>query len=680
MSDSRPSDRIALDLHSGAHSALVPELTTLVAENPLRERLIQLFMAALHSSGRTAEALETFHKARGRLIEELGVEPGAALQHEYRRLLGTASPGLGGPVSHPVPRQLPSDISAFAGRTEPTSYLNRLLDEHERIGEPLLLALNGFPGSGKTTLAVHWAHGVADRFPDGNLYVNLRGFGQAAPAPEPVAVLRGFLDALGVPPDQIPDGLDECAARYRSLLAGRRILVILDNARDEDQVRPLLPGSGGSCAVVTSRHQLTGLATQQSAWSLHVDMIEPSEARALLERRLGRDRVAADPAAVSRIIERCAGLPLSLAIVAAQADARDGFSLAAIADELETSEPVLDAFSSLDATSDLRTVFSWSYRGLSRDAARLFRLLGLHWGPDFAVEAAASLSGLPVRDTRRLVDELCRMRLLIELAPGRFAFHDLLGAYAAELVDAIDTASDRRQAVRRLLDHYLHSAHAAADLMAPYRLPALTAEPSLHAIICAPVDHNHATSWFEAEHAALMNALACAHRAEFGESAWLLAPPFAIHLRRQGLDSEWLTVQRLAVAAAERSDDLPAKCCREALEAATELDDPVGIAVSLDSLGFTQAMLGRYESAIDSYRRSAALLRGHGEKNLAAVTLVRLGEAYQAVGDHDAVVEAWKSALRTLEELGHPDADHVRARLSRATARRGAPTMPGPRS
>jgi DNA-binding SARP family transcriptional activator/tetratricopeptide (TPR) repeat protein len=768
--------RIALDLRSSAHRELVPELTTLVAQNPLRERLVQLLMSALHRSGRTAEGLEVYQRARRSLIDELGIEPGPDLRDEYRRLLGAPAEER---AVQPVPRQLPSGISAFAGRVEALAALDSLLSRHEDGGAPLVVTLNGLPGAGKTTLAVHWARSVAERFPGGSLYVNLRGFGPAAPAVDPAEALRGFLVALGIPGERIPDGLDARAAAYRSMTADRRMLVLLDNARDEDQVRPLLPVSGGSCAVVASRRQLTGLAAKQGARALHVDMVNPVEARDLLERRLG-DRVRAEPEAVERIVRRCAGLPLSLAIVAARTEARGAFPLAAIADELDSAVPVLDAFESHDATVDLRTVFSWSYRGLGPDAARQFRLLGLHWGPDFGVEAAASLAGQPVRETRRLLDELCRMRLLVEAAPGRFGFHDLLAAYAAELAEAVDTASDRRDALRRLLDHCLHSAHAAADAMAPYRLPALDVEASAGSITCVPRDHEQAAAWFASEHTSLANAMVFADRSGFEEYVWRLAPPYAIHLRRQGRGAELLAARSLAAAAAERSGDAPAeaaafqqlaaaqirfgdpreaernlqaalqryrdlgdlegeaetsmiKCLfgdaagdytvtleaalksldlfrrtgngpgqaralnnigfshtmlgdyeraaafgREALEASEKLGDPVGVAVSLDSLGLALALLGRYEEAIDCYRRSATLLLERGEKSLAAVTLTRLGEAHQAVGDHEAVVEVWKRALATFEELNHPGADELRARL--AVERHAATTRRAPRS
>jgi hypothetical protein len=289
-------------------------------------------------------------------------------------------------------------------------------------------------------LAVHRAHRVADRFPDGQLYVNLRGFHPTGQAMDPAEAVRGFLDALGTPPERIPASLDAQAALYRSTLAGKRVLVVLDNARDAEHVRPLLPGTPTVMVVVTSRSQLTGLVAE-GAHPITLDLLTTAEARGLLARRLGIDRVTAEPDAVDGIITACARLPLALTVAAARAATHPGFPLAAGAAELSAARGLLDTLAADDPATDVRAVFSWSYQALAAPAARLFRLLGLHPGPDTCAPAAASLAGQPLPDVRRTLAELARANLITEYAPGRYGFHDLLRTHAADLTHGIDTSS-----------------------------------------------------------------------------------------------------------------------------------------------------------------------------------------------------------------------------------------------
>jgi transcriptional regulator with XRE-family HTH domain len=293
----------------------------------------------------------------------------------------------------PVPAQLPADVAGFVGRTDHLSRLTKLLDSGDRPATVVISAIAGTAGVGKTALAVHWAHQALDRFPDGQLYINLRGFDPAGTAATPAEVVRSFLDALDVPGQRVPAGLDAQTALYRSLLADRRMLVLLDNARDAEQVRPLLPGTPGCLVLVTSRNQLAGLIAGAGALPLPLDLLHPDEARDLLARRLGADRVAAEPAAVDGIIERCARLPLALAIVAARAAIQPGLPLAALADELRHLHDRLDTLATGDPGTDVRSVFSWSYQQLSRPAARLFRLLGVHPGPDLSASARPGTPG-----------------------------------------------------------------------------------------------------------------------------------------------------------------------------------------------------------------------------------------------------------------------------------------------
>jgi NB-ARC domain len=292
-----------------------------------------------------------------------------------------------------VPRQLPGAVCGFAGRVTELDELTGLLNSARTGGTVVISAIEGTAGIGKTALAVHWAHQVAGRFPDGQLHVNLRGFDPAGTPMTSAVAVRGFLDALDVPPERIPVSVDAQAALYRSLLAGRRVLVVLDNARDAGQVRPLLPGSSGCMVIVTSRNRLTSLIAE-GARPLTVDLLTVTDARQLLAGHLGASRMAAEPDAVEDIITACSRLPLALAIVAARASAHPSFPLTALADELRDAQDRLEVLNGGEAAANARAVFSWSCRQLSTEAARLFRLLGLHPGPDITAPAAAALPAL----------------------------------------------------------------------------------------------------------------------------------------------------------------------------------------------------------------------------------------------------------------------------------------------
>jgi hypothetical protein len=382
-----------------------------------------------------------------------------------------------------VPRQLPVAARHFAGRAGALTVLAGLAAEAggaDGAGRAMVISvIEGTAGIGKTALAVHFAHQVAGDFPDGQLYVNLRGFDPAGPPMTPGEAVHIFLDALGVRAGQLPASLDAQVGLYRSLLAGRRMLVLLDNARDAGQVRPLLPASPGCLVLVTSRSQLTGLAAAEGAMPLALDLLTGEEAKELLAARLGGDRLAADPAAAQELTGLCARLPLALAIAAARAATQPALPLADLAAELRDAGGRLDALDAGDAAASVRAVFSWSYQQLDAAAARMFRLLGLHPGPAIGTPAAASLAGLPPRPARTVLTELTRAHLLAEPAPGRFAFHDLLRAYAAERAQADEGGTERHAAVHRMLDHYLHTACPAALLIHPTSQTMILAHISL---------------------------------------------------------------------------------------------------------------------------------------------------------------------------------------------------------
>jgi transcriptional regulator with XRE-family HTH domain len=337
-----------------------------------------------------------------------------------------------------VPRFLPLAVRGLVGRDSQLAALSQMLDQVS--GTALVIAISGIAGVGKTALAVHWAHRITAKFPDGQLFVNLRGFSPHSTRSASVDVICGLLDALGVCPEQVPASLENLAGLYRSLIAGKRLLIVLDNARDEQQARLLLPGSPGCLAIVTSRNQLTGLSAAEGAHLLTLDVLTDGEARTLLAARLGTDRTDAEPEAVAEIVTLSAGLPLALAVIAARAAARPKFSLSALAAEWRHAPSRLDALDSGDPAVSVRTVFSWSCQQLTPAAAEMFRLLGLHLGSDITVPAAASLAGILPCEAHLELAELARENLIIEHAPGRYLLHDLLRLYAAE--QTRDHASD----------------------------------------------------------------------------------------------------------------------------------------------------------------------------------------------------------------------------------------------
>ncbi len=483
--------RLSLELELGRHEAAVPELLALRDAHPLREAVSELLLTALYRCGRRAEALEAYASTCQVLADELGIEPGPSLRAVHARILGGDPsftrpvpegsagdvPAPQGPAPHTRaggsgPAQLPADLPLFTGRRAELDRLSALLPEGDGPpGTAVIVVVDGMAGTGKTALAVHWAHRIAHRFPDGSLYVNLRGYDPHGSPMPPDSVTEMFLVALGVAPQAVPEGLDAQAALYRSILADRRVLIVLDNARDAGQVRPLLPGTPGSLVLVTSRSRLGGLVAQQGAHPVTPGLLSAGESYELLSRRLGRARVDAEPEAVAAIIESCARLPLALAIVASRAAHHPGFRLADVAQELRYDHGSLDAFAGDDPGTDARAVFSWSYQALSPEAAGLFRALALHPGPDITTAAAVALAGAPPRGVRALLTELTGASLLIERAPGRFVFHDLLRAFSGELADVEDSENIRGAALLRMYDHFLRTAHHASSVLDPSRGP-----------------------------------------------------------------------------------------------------------------------------------------------------------------------------------------------------------------
>jgi tetratricopeptide (TPR) repeat protein/transcriptional regulator with XRE-family HTH domain len=582
----------------------------------------------------------------------------------------------------PIPHQLPAAVGGFVGRAAEVEALSLLLDEvsDSGPGTVVISAIGGTAGVGKTALALHWAHQAADRFCDGQLYVNLRGFDASGTAATTAEAVRGFLDALGVPPARIPASPDAQAGLYRSLLAGRRMLIVLDNARDERQVRPLLPASPGSLVVVTSRNQLVGLAASDGARLLILNVLTRREAIQLLTARLGASRAAAEPDAVAGIAGLCAYLPLALTVAAARAASRPGFPISALAAELRDAADRLDALNAGDPAASVRAVFSWSYTHLSDDSARMFRLLGLHPGPDLTVPAAASLAGVDEPEARRMLLELTRVCLIAEHVPGRYAFHDLLRAYATAEAYARDNGPERAAATGRVFDHYLHTAHRADELLKRNRArEAATTLPPPGAVAEQVADYDQAMAWFQAEHEVLLMLVGQAAQVGLDTYAWQLTELLTTSLDRRGHWGSSAYAQRIALAAAERLADQDKQAsahralgqslnrlgCREdarvhfgqALGLYRQLGDRIGQGRAFSSLGAISDSEGQHRDALEHSLQAYELFRAAGDRGWQATVLNNIGWCHGQLGDYEQALACAQQAISLHQELGRRESE-----------------------
>ncbi|MFF3380849.1 ATP-binding protein [Streptomyces sp. NPDC002680] len=596
------------------------------------------------------------------------------------------------PATKSAPAQLPPAHPGFSGRTEQLGALDALLDggkdQLPTTGAVVISAIAGTAGVGKTALALHWASRVAARFPDGQLYVNLRGFHPSGAVMTSAEAVRVFLDAFEVPAERVPAGAEAQVGLYRSLCAGKRVLVLLDNARDAEQVRPLLPGASGCLALVTSRNQLTGLVASDGAHPLRVDLLTMAEARELLAHRLGPARLAEDPQAVTEIIDRCARLPLALSIVAARAATDPHFRLTRFAGELRATGAGagLDAFTDDDPATDVRAVFSWSYHRLSPAAARLFRLLGLHPGPDITAPAAAALTGLRPERVRPHLAELTRAHLIDQHTPGRYTLHDLLRAYATELTHEHDPEPGRHAALHRLLDHYLHTATTASENLSWYRDPIQPMDPLPNSTPEQLTGPAHALAWFTAELPNLTAAVRRAARAGFETHAWQLAWTMVAFFDLAGHWPEWVATHQQALDATRRSGDTVGEArtrrnlarvrsrqgrhqdalvhLRRSLGLGRELGDPVAQAQALRNmstvLGRMTAVPGgrdRHAEALDLARQALGLFRAAGHRIGEGRVLNQIGWHLSFLGEHRRAVDHSVQSLRILQELGDRDGE-----------------------
>jgi DNA-binding SARP family transcriptional activator/tetratricopeptide (TPR) repeat protein len=639
--------RLLIDarLELGHHHELVAELENLSREHWLDEPLHGQLMVALSRSGRQADALATYQRLRDALDEELGVLPGATIRDLHAAILrqdttvappdapvvGTSTGTLTAP--YPVPAQLPPAIVTFAGRDREATSLNDILDRTPKDTGPVVVSICGTAGVGKTALALHWTHRIKQEFPDGQLYVDLRGFDPGGRSMDPAEAVRGFLDALGVPHHRIPESPQAQVNLYRSMLAGKRMLILADNARDEHQVRPLLPGAPGCLVIVTSRNQLTGLIAASGAHPLTLDLPSVAEARQILARRLGSQRIRDEPEAVDDIIAHCARLPLALAIAAAPAALAPTVPLVDLAAQLREAVTTLSSFYAADPDTNIGAVFSWSYQTLSDPAARLFRLLGPCPAPDVTLPAAASLTGLPPADARPLLLELTRAHLISQTSPGRYGFHNLLRAYAIEQTQRHDSVEEQSAARHRFLDHYLHTAHTATLVLRPARDPITVSAPAPGVTLQPLADLDAALSWFQAEHPVLLATMARAADG-FDHHTWQLA---------------WTVMNYLTIRGYWRDNELAQQA---GLAAADRLGDPTAQAYAHRCLAKAYGELGRPADAQAHNEIALTLFDKAGNVIETATTHLNLGHFAGREGDiHRALIHAEK-AHRAYESVG----------------------------
>ncbi|MFC4033525.1 BTAD domain-containing putative transcriptional regulator [Streptomyces polygonati] len=696
--------RFDAELALGRHQGLTAELAALTGAHPLRESFHRQLMLALHRTHRQAEALAAFHKLRGTLVDELGVEPGPSVQAAYREILTTPSsaappttppPAAEEPAAgRPAPAQLPAEVPDFTGRVDALAALLRVIRPCPAAGgeppaaasttpgtgsgspTPRIVVISGMGGVGKTALAVRAAHLAQPAFPDGQLYADLRGFG-AGGARRPGDLLARFLGALGQECQPLPEHPDDRAVLLREALHGRRVLLVLDNAADAAQVVPLLPGCGDSAVIVTSRRTLADLP---GAVRLPLEPLNDDEQRELLASVCGAHRVAAEPAAAAGVLAACGGLPLALRIAGARLAARPNWPLTALADRLEPTGDRLRALSAGGLA--VEDTFAMSYvamrdspRPAEREAARAFRLLGL-W-PGYPLDpspAAVLLDRAPATAAEDVLEALVDAHLLQTPQPGRYTFHDLLGEYAATRAGHEIAPAERLRALRRLVVWYEASVAATADVLTPegHPIPPLDERPAVPA---ARFDGDEsAMRWLVRELPAVKEAIRVARTHRWPDVAWRLAAGLFGYAQAFWWTGEWQRCLEEAMACAQENEDVLGQawmhsrlgvahgmvdryddCAHHLLIAQRyfeEAGDLRGQAAMLTNLGGLHRGLGDYERALEYGRRSVALHLALGDVHRVATVLGNLGDAYLGAGDLAAAEGSYRQALAAWRERG----------------------------
>jgi DNA-binding SARP family transcriptional activator len=665
-----------VELAAQHHERVVADLTPLAALHPQRERMVGQLMLALHGSGHQAEALALYRRTRQALVDQLGVDPTPDLQALHKRILDNdvdpAGPATGKQITAGRPRRfLPRGAPDFTGRGTELAQLDAFAQEQQLASGMLVIsAIAGIGGVGKTALALHWAHRAAWRFPDGQLYVNLRGYGQRGPV-QPAEALGQLLRTLGLPPERIPTDVDEAAAVYRARLADSRTLILLDNAASADQVRPLLPGGSGNLVLVTSRDRLGGLIAYDGARRLTLDTLTPPESLQLLCQMLGAERVAAEREAAENLAAACGHLPLALRIAAANLADRSGDSIAAYAAELRSGDRLGLLAVDGDPHRTVAAVFGHSYRTLSATEQGFFQLLGLIPFADFTLPVAAALAGVPEGTASALLNRLLDACLVAEHASGRFAMHDLIREYAALKPH---NPAELTSACLRLLDFYLHTAFAAARLQYPQRDPIAIASAHPGVVPERLADRDAALNWFTAEHHNLMAAIELADRLRIDSHVGHIAWCIAVFLDRRGYWQDWVDTQQLALAAARRRRDLRAEAIahrslgvaytqlarhdqaethmREALGIYTRLKDRTGQAHAHFNLGISAGHQCRHREALRHRQRALELYRAVGHQSGQADALNAIAWELAQLGDYHRALAACNEAVDLLAELG----------------------------
>jgi DNA-binding SARP family transcriptional activator/tetratricopeptide (TPR) repeat protein len=681
-------------LRQGQHGSLISELSEAAPAHPADERLIGQLMLALYRSGRQADALRWFEQTRHRLADDFGADPSPELQALHQQIL-RLDPVLAVPApvvplrgAHDradqatatvVPRELPPDVGAFTGRAAELAGLDRLLalpapadvaDGPDQAEAVVISAVSGTAGVGKTALAVRWAHRAAGHFPDGQLYVNLRGYDPGEPMPAADA-LAGFLRSLGLTGPDIPADTDERAARYRTLMAGRRMLVLLDNASGAEQVRPLLPGAAGCRVLITSRDTLTGLVARDGARRLDLDLLPADDAITLLRTLIGA-RVDTEPDAAAMLATRCARLPLALRVAAELAAARPASPLAELADELADQQ---ERLALLDADEDpratVRAVFSWSYRNLDAPAAAAFRLLGTDPGPDLDSYAAAALTGTGLQQAHRVLRKLTRAHLIQPTAPDRYGLHDLLRAYARDLATAHDSEDQQRAALTRLFDYYLHTAATAAGTLFPAEQIARPAVSPATDIPALP-GPGAARTWLDTQLASLASVSAYAADHGWHGHATSLAVLLRSYLGTGGHYTRAVAIHTSARTAANAAGDRAAEAgalidlaatsmrnshwersaelLSQALPLCQEAGDLLGQARALGNLGLIACFQGRLGQSSAHLEQALALFRQTRSRKSETLTLAAIGNNHKFQGRYKEAAHCYQEALALARE------------------------------
>jgi len=676
--------RIETDLQLGSAENLIGEIRHLTGLHPMRERLHAQYMTALYRSGRRAEALDAFHEVRRLLVTELGIEPGSDLQRLHRQMLADDPALLSGPADQvaqvPVrlvlvtPRQLPPASRHFVAREGAMSALAGLLDQAG--GSVPVALIEGMAGVGKTTLAVKWAQEVADRFPDGQLFLNLRGFDPTDAPLAPGNAARMMLETLGIPAKHIPSSLHAQIALYRSITSGKRMLIVLDNVRNADQVRPLLPGGPGSVVLITSRIRLDSLVAVEGAHLVHLDVLSSDEARLLIRDRLSTQGNGATQDAVAELAALCGGLPLALSVAATRVCGNPRRILPAVIRELaDMRRQPAGGLNTGDESVDLYTVFSWSLNGLDPASVRMLELAGTHPGPDISVPAAASLAGVSAAEAARAMRQLAAANLLAEHSEGRFTLHDLIRSFAAERFCCTGKAQVRA-ALLRVCDHYLHTSHSAALLMFPGRdaiaLPPLSAGTTPESI----PDRTEAMTWFRAEHQVLLRIIGLAANLGFNRHAWQLPWVMTLYFSRTGSWQDWMSTQETALTAARLLGDRGAQArahralgvvqlecgltdgARHHLQAALTLsqqaDDPLSEAHTRQQLAFLADALGLYSGALAQARQARELFVDCGSQQGVVTAVSCIGKYLASLGKPEQGLDYCAAALDLATRLGQP--------------------------